>query len=126
MNIFTRINVKWNYLQSSTSRQHRRKPVLEALEGRALLSASHATLNSGFGSQVAAIQFPPLSHGANVSLAASSAASSKGPTAAMLALTAGADDDDPPPDPEPAPPVNPINGPIQYPTLPPSGPLGPG
>jgi hypothetical protein len=35
-------------------------------------------------------------------------------------------DDDPPPDPEPAPPVNPINGPIQYPTLPTSGPLGPG
>ncbi len=35
-------------------------------------------------------------------------------------------DDDPPPDPEPAPPANPINGPIQYPTLPPSGPLGPG
>ncbi|MGO9463096.1 MAG: hypothetical protein ACLQIB_56860 [Isosphaeraceae bacterium] len=35
-------------------------------------------------------------------------------------------DDDPPPDPEPPPPVNPINGPTQYPTLPPSGPLGPG
>lgn len=35
-------------------------------------------------------------------------------------------DDDPPPDPEPAPPANPINGPIQYPTLPPSGPMGPG
>jgi hypothetical protein len=35
-------------------------------------------------------------------------------------------DDDPPPDPEPAPPANPVNGPIQYPTLPPSGPLGPG
>jgi hypothetical protein len=35
-------------------------------------------------------------------------------------------DDDPPPDPEPAPPANPINGPIQYPTLPPSGPVGPG
>jgi hypothetical protein len=35
-------------------------------------------------------------------------------------------DDDPPPQPEPAPPVNPINGPIQYPSLPPSGPLGPG
>jgi len=35
-------------------------------------------------------------------------------------------DDDPPPNPEPAPPANPINGPIQYPSLPPSGPLGPG
>lgn len=38
----------------------------------------------------------------------------------------GCNDDDPPPDPEPAPPSNPINGPIIYPTLPPSGPLGPG
>jgi hypothetical protein len=35
-------------------------------------------------------------------------------------------DDDPPPGPEPAPPANPVDGPIQYPTLPPSGPLGPG
>jgi hypothetical protein len=35
-------------------------------------------------------------------------------------------DDDPPPDPEPLPPVNPISGPVQYPNLPPSGPLGPG
>ena len=35
-------------------------------------------------------------------------------------------DDDPPPGPEPAPPVNPVDGPILYPTLPPSGPLGPG
>jgi len=35
-------------------------------------------------------------------------------------------DDDPPPNPEPDPPVNPINGPIQYPPLPPSGPSGPG
>jgi hypothetical protein len=35
-------------------------------------------------------------------------------------------DDDPPPDPEGDPPVNPINGPLQYPPLPPSGPSGPG
>jgi hypothetical protein len=34
--------------------------------------------------------------------------------------------DDPPPGPEPAPPANPVDGPLQYPTLPPSGPLGPG
>jgi len=60
-----------------------------------------------------------------VSLSALTLVASRGPVHSVPVMVRPLDDD-PPPDPEPAPPANPINGPIQYPTLPPSGPLGPG
>jgi hypothetical protein len=67
MNTLTQINVKLNNLKSSTSRSHTRKPVLETLEERALLSSSYAALQSGFADQVAVRQSPALSDRADPS-----------------------------------------------------------
>jgi len=53
MTMLSSLNVKLKHLRRGTLRHRSRRPVLEPLEGRALLSASHAPLHDGFQSQVA-------------------------------------------------------------------------
>jgi len=152
MKMLFSVDVKLKHLRRRRLQYRSRKPALETLEGRALLSASHAMLHSESESQLPRIPSATPVQSAEVSpgsLTYSQKQVSRNGSLAMgiegeavqpclrhavacglkvvgpLAGVAAAVDDDPPPDPEPAPPSNPVNGPGQYPTLAPSGPSGP-
>ncbi len=147
------IDVRPKHLSDSTRLSRSRRPAMEILEGRALSSAGHAMLDNRPESLLAAARSSQLVRNSEVSLGALTYPQKQASRNASPAIGIGggghqacvrhavaynpkivephirgaaALDDDPPPAPEPAPPVNPINGPVQYPTLPPSGPLGPG
>ncbi len=146
-------DVRPKHLWGSTRQSRSRRPAMEIVEGRVLLSAGHAVLDNRPEPRMAAARSPQLVRHAEVSLGALTYPQKQASQNASPANRIGgggnqacvrhavaygpkivgpriggaaALDDDPPPAPEPAPPVNPINGPVQYPTLPPSGPLGPG
>jgi len=62
MRLLPSTNFKFNDFRPSNSRRRNRKPALETLEGRALLSGSQTTLFHGYANQVA------LWHSADLSL----------------------------------------------------------